>query len=520
MKVLLINPPYPFEECPTPPLGLMSLAGFLLAKGIDVKIEDYIITPYSKKRVSNILHEFDPDVIGATGVTMNINTSLRILKDYKEAKPSAKTVMGGPHVTFDAENILSQNSHIEYVVRGEGEITFQEFLEALKSKKSPNNLPGISCRAGEIIIHNPDRPFIEDINMLPSPARHLVQLSKYKAMNYPLNMVTSRGCPHECIFCVGRKMVGGKVRYFDVKRVVDEFEMLSRMGFNQINVVDDLFTSNKKRCMAICDEILKREIKHKWNAFSRVDTISRDLLVKMKEAGCTGLCFGIESGSQEILNIAKKKTTLEKIRKAIDLCRETGMEPMASYIMGLPGETSETIEKSLKFAKELCSNYGFHILAPFPGTEVRENCGQYNIKILTDDWDKYDANRSITDNGCISPEEINAIADRFYRFFKEYVNSILEKHNRGEILSDKDKSFIDNLSDFGFSLDVISGELIESYPGLNSCDTNELINDITHYIVNKSKYNESETKKQISRLINLKCIKPETGDNNSTIVWC
>jgi anaerobic magnesium-protoporphyrin IX monomethyl ester cyclase len=520
MKVLLINPPYPFDEFPTPPFGLVSLGGYLLEQGIDVKIEDYIVTPYSKERVKRILAEYSPDVVGATGVTMNINTSLRIMRDYKEIDPDIIAVMGGPHVTFDAENILLKNNSIDCVVRGEGEITFVEFLRELSMGRSPKYVAGTSCRENGRVIHNEDRPFIEDINILPYPARHLVQLSKYKAMGLPVNMITSRGCPYKCIFCVGRKMIGKKIRNFDVKRVVDEFELISRMGFNQINIVDDLFTANKKRCIAICDEIINRGISHKWNAFSRVDTVSKELLEKLKEAGCATLCFGIESGNQEILDTIKKRTTLEKCRKAVALCNACGIEPMASYILGLPGETRETVEKTLKFAEQLCTNYGFHILAPFPGTEVREKCEAYGVKILTDDWDKYDANRSVCETGFISHKEIEAIVAEFNSKATKYVSEVLEKREKGDPLSDNDKEFIENLCSFAFPMDLILAQLIETYPGLhNGTDAEAIKEDLSLYIETKSKYAVEEVRKRVSKLFDLNCLKIDNVQGNKTVVW-
>nr|HPJ36929.1 radical SAM protein [Spirochaetota bacterium] len=301
MKVLLINPPYPFEESPTPPFGLMSLAAYLIEKGIEVRIADFIITRFSEDKARAIIDDFNPDVIGATGVTMNIKKAFSILQFFKELKPEAVFVMGGPHVTFDADTVLRENSFLDYIVRGEGEVTCTELLRAIQNNTSPEGILGISYRNGNEIIHNDRRPFIEDINTLPFPARHLVSLTKYRALRFPINMVTSRGCPHQCIFCLGSKMVGRKVRYFDTMRIVDEFEMLSKMGFSQINIVDDLFTSNKKRCIEFCDEIMRRGIQHKWTAFARVDTVSLELLQAMQKAGCTTLCFGIESGNQEIL---------------------------------------------------------------------------------------------------------------------------------------------------------------------------------------------------------------------------
>jgi len=262
-------------------------------------------------------------------------------------------------------------------------------------------------------------------------------------------------------------MVGRKVRYFDVKRVVDEFEMLSKMGFNQINIVDDLFTSHKSRCIAICDEIMKRGINHPWTAFARVDTVSKDLLVAMKKAGCTMLCFGIESGNQEILDTVKKKITLEKCRQAIDLCNETGIAAMASYILGLPGESAETIRKTMEFASSLTPHYGYHILSPFPGTEVREMCDQYGLRILTSDWDRYDANQCVADTGLVPYQEIDGIVGEFNAGIKRYVESAIRRKEGGELLSSGDEDMVKKLSSFFVVKDIIMKELVESYRGLN-----------------------------------------------------
>ena len=162
----------------------MSLAAYLLEKGVEVRIEDYIVTPYSRDRVRRVLSEYNPEVVGATGVTMNINTSLRVLKDYKEENPDIITAIGGPHVTFDADNTLKENNHVDFVVRGEGELTSVELFSSLGSRSSLKHVKGISYRENGEVFHNEVRPFIEDINILPYPARHLVPLGKYSGIRF------------------------------------------------------------------------------------------------------------------------------------------------------------------------------------------------------------------------------------------------------------------------------------------------------------------------------------------------
>ena len=520
MKVLLINPPYPFEESPSPPFGLMALAAYLVENGVTVKIEDYIVNPYSMDRIQGVLDTFKPDVVGATAVTMTINRSLDILRDYRECNPNIKTVMGGPHVTFDANAILENNPWIDYIVRGEGELSFMELLENIDSPSSMENVKGISYRKHGKVHNNPRRAFIEDINILPFPARHLVELSKYRALGFPVNLMTSRGCPFSCIFCVGSKMVGRRVRYFDVERIVDEFEMLSKMKFKQINVVDDLFTSNKKRCIAICKSIINRGISHPWTAFARVDTVNLELLENLKEAGCTTLCFGIESGNQEILDRVKKKITLEKCRKAVDLCNEVGIDPMTSYILGLPGETPETVRKTMDFAKELSPNYGYHILAPFPGTEVRDKKEEYGMRILTSDWDQYDANRSVADTGAISHQQIDSIVNEFNDGIVRYVKDIQKKLDNGESLSEDERTLYQNIRSFEITRDIIMNRIIEQFIEItNAAPDTAVIELLEKHISRSLKTRDGEVKQELDRLFALNCINVKRSSNETTITW-
>ena len=386
-RVILINPPYPVNRSPSPHLGLLALGTFLQSRGYRVVIEDYVVNPYTRERAAHALKKFRPRFAGITAATMNVNRAMEIAGHYREIDPDLKILAGGPHVTFDAESILRHNPQVDYIVRGEGEMSTLELLDTLARNGDAAGIPGISWRGREGIVHNPPRPFIDDLSLLPVPSADLMEVSKYKALGLPLNMITSRGCPYRCIFCAGGEMFGHRVRYFDTARVVDHFEELQRYRPIQINIADDLFTSNKKRCIAICREIKRRDIVYPWTAFARVDTVTADLLAVMKEAGCTTLCFGIESGNQGILDRIRKKTTREMCLRAVELCREAGIEPMTSFILGLPGETDDTAEETMAFSRTLGKTRGYHLLAPFPGTELRERAGEYEIRILSDNWD-------------------------------------------------------------------------------------------------------------------------------------
>jgi anaerobic magnesium-protoporphyrin IX monomethyl ester cyclase len=516
-KVLLINPPYPWEENPSPPLGLTSLAGYLLQQGVEVIIEDYVVNPYSRERVRRVLAEFKPDLVGATAVTMNVSKAYQILKDYKEEGPSVKTVIGGPHVTFDAEGTLAGNPSIDFVVRGEGELTLEELAGSLGGDLS--GIRGLSYRGGGSIVHNEARPFVEDINIFPYPARHLIQLGKYRGLGTPINMVTSRGCPHQCIFCVGSRMVGRKVRYFDTARVVDEFEMLSKMGFVQINISDDLFTSNKKRCIAICNEIMARGITQSWGAFARVDTVNEELLSILHQAGCRTLCFGMESGNQEILDTIKKKTNLETGRRAVEMCKKAGIQAMTSYILGLPGETPETVEQTMSFAAALSPLYGFHILAPFPGTEVREKCAEYGMRILSSDWDRYDANQSVAESIHVPAAEIDRVVNEFYGGINSYVDTATKQYERKEPLSQRDIDMVESIKSGIFTRDVIFGEMVEKFPGIEPSGADALLEAMVSHVTENSPYEGSFIRKEFTKLVNARCLEPVNGGGSMTYQW-
>ncbi len=517
-RILLINPPYPFEEHPSPSFGLMSLAAYLIEKGYEVRIEDYIIENCSADRFKYVLDEFKPEVIGATAVSMTVKKSLSILKEYRLLSPGIITVMGGPHATFDSTGILI-SGYVDFIVRGEGEITFTELLSTISEGGDPAAVNGISYIMDGKVHLTPDRELIDDINILPYPARNLAALSRYKAMDLPINMITSRGCPHSCIFCLGRKMVGRRLRYYTIERVVDEFELLSKMEFSQINISDDLFTSNKNRCIAICDGIISRGIKQDWSAFARVDTISEDLLDKLKEAGCVTLCFGIESGNQEILDRVKKKITLDKCRAAAGMCRSAGIIPLASYILGLPGETEETVMNTLRFARDLNMEFGIHILAPFPGTEVREKSEEYGIHILTDDWDLYDANQSVCSTGGITPESIDKIVHGFYESLENYMNDISLQKKSGETISEKDELMLRKVELYNFNMELIKNRVVENFSGAEVSTPEELLNIFSSYIREITGGDPGFISRELDRLMEKRCIEIIHKDSRKTIRW-
>ncbi len=294
MRVLLINPFYPISETPSPPLGLAYLAAALTESGVEVKILDLVVFPYSRSLLQNLLEAFKPQMAGFTAVTMTFDSAIGVIKDIKEIDSDILTVMGGPHVSFCGRETLKDYPELDVIVIGEGEHTVVELCRAANSGQALNNINGIIYRRGTDIIYSDKRERIENLDELPLPDRSLLPLGRYRALKMPISMTTSRGCPFKCIFCVGRKMVGARVRYRNPKKIVDELAYLSTLNFHQINIADDLFTANKNHCLAVCDEIIKRDLKLTWTSFARVDTVSDDMLTRMKAAGCWNIFYGFD----------------------------------------------------------------------------------------------------------------------------------------------------------------------------------------------------------------------------------
>ncbi|MFC1857626.1 B12-binding domain-containing radical SAM protein [Thermodesulfobacteriota bacterium] len=463
MRFLLINPFYPISETPSPPLGLAYLAAALETAGVEVKVLDFVVFPYSKKIIESVLKEFSPDFVGVTAVTMTFDNAVRIIRDTKRIDPDILTVMGGPHVTFCAPDVLKSCPEIDVVVVGEGEETIVDLVRTAKGTSGWHTVKGLVFRNGAAIITTPKRELIGNIDDLAEPARQLLPLGRYRALGMPVSMTTSRGCPFKCIFCIGRKMGGQTVRYRNPQKVVDELESLSILNFNQINIADDLFTANKKHCFAICNELIKRGVKVAWSAFARVDTLSKDLLKLMKEAGCHTLGFGVESADAGILEHINKGITIGQVIQAIDACLETGITPQASFILGLPGETPETLKETVRFGEELKKMgvlHGYHLLAPFPGTEVRENSDAYGIKIISHDWSEYHANRAIVETSTVNQKMLNDVVIAWEREFDEYLGEIKRRMETGEA-TEEEAWQLKRLEYTVAIYDLMMGQLIE-----------------------------------------------------------
>ncbi len=461
MKVAIIAPPYPLEEAPAPPLGVSYVAAAFERAGAEVRIFDYIVSRYTPEKLKAQLDAFQPDAVGGTSVTLNFPAAARIVATVKEHNPEIVTMMGGPHVSFDAAGTLNTYPGIDLVVRGEGEETIAELTGALRDRKKWKDIRGLSFRDNGSIVETDTRPFIPDLDELPLPARHLLPLSRYRALGFPVSIITSRGCPYSCIFCQGRRMVGKKVRQRTASRVVDEIERVLSYGIDRINVADDLFVSNKRKVRDVCDEIRRRGLKFAWSAFARVNTVDPETLAIMRENGCDSISYGVESGNQEMLDRIRKGIKLDQVRKAVRMCNDAGMICHASFIAGLPGETMETLKETDAFAQELGAMYGYHILAPFPGTTVREQIDSYDLEILTSDWSLYDANRAVARTSALGPADIEGFVAEFEGIIDEEWQRLIRAYHDGTI-APSDHFKVEGHYRTQLIYKILAGDLIET----------------------------------------------------------
>ena len=427
MRILLINPSYPFEEFPRLLVTLPYLASALRAEGHQVEILDLLLARTTPDKIERRMARLRPQLVGITSVTLNHHIATGIAEVVRKCDERVPIVMGGHHVSFEIEGSFRDLPALDYIGIGEGEHTLLELARSLEGRMDLRDVRGLALRepgSGRIVKTAP-RPAPSDLDALPSPARDLVPLARYLAFDSHASVITSRGCPYSCVFCSAPQWTGRSVRYRTPSLCVDEIEELSRLGFTEITIEDDLFTLYRKHFLAVCGELVRRNTGIKWNAFSRVDTISPEIVETMAKAGCQAICFGVESGSQQILDLVKKQSSLHLVKEAMRMTQNAGISALASFIIGLPGETEETLRQTVAFADELHqefgSLYGFHILAPFPGSEVREKAADYGLEILTNDWTKYDANHVVTRSKGLDTGVVQAVADSYDETMERYL---------------------------------------------------------------------------------------------------
>lgn len=386
MKVLLISPPtlnplradmsdlFEKESGLYPPLGLLYLAARLLQDGRhQVKVLDGPALGASHESIEQEIREFRPQVVGIQTLTFTLLDALAVAERVKRVDPAIHVCLGGPHVFLYPRETLNF-PFVDSLVLGEGEMTFPELLNALEKGKPLEEQQGIAFRSGGEVILTNGRPLIESLDTLPFPARRLIPYQRYYSVlgreGIMTTMITSRGCPFSCIYC-GRFHIGKRFRARSARNVVDEMEACLEMGIGEFQVFDDIFTLDKKRALAVCQEIVQRDLNLSWAIRSRVDTVDRELLQALARAGCRRISYGVEAGSDEILKNLKKGITTRQAEEAVRMTQEMGIAVLADFMLGSPGEKREHILRTIDFALKLRPDFAqFTVTTPYPATEL------------------------------------------------------------------------------------------------------------------------------------------------------
>jgi radical SAM superfamily enzyme YgiQ (UPF0313 family) len=410
-KVMLIYPPRTIlkdsvKRCPTP-LGLAYIAAVLEKENYEVRIldaavegyyneipkGDYITFGLSLSEIKEKIIDYSPDVIGVTcPFSSEINMVYSICKLINELNENIIVVVGGLHPSLYPEDAIKEKG-IDYVVMGEGEYRFLELLDRLNNDESIYGMDGIAYRDGNKNVIFPNKKFIENLDELPFPARHLLQMEKYLKINKHISpysrkrrveqILTSRGCPGRCIFCASSNYWGHRYRARSPENIIEEMKILVKTyGIEEIQFTDDNLTWDRTRALKLF-ELMKKELNIVWSAANgvMVKTLTPEMIRLMKESGCYQLTFSIEHGNQEVLTkIMKKPVNLKKVGPLVEEAKRVGISLHATFVMGFPEETLDQVQDCFRFARKTdFDSVSYFIVSPIPGSKLYENCKRKNL---------------------------------------------------------------------------------------------------------------------------------------------
>ncbi len=391
MNILLVHPSSSFVlrnfseiSLPEIPINLASIAAILERDGHIVRIIDLNVVE-SKGEIIERFKEVPFDIIGFTATTPVITSCYRTIRLFKRMLPAAKIVIGGWHASALPEKTLTECPEIDYVVKGEGEITMSELVRAIQQGKSLVGIEGLIFRdASGNITSNGDRPLIKNLDELPFPSRHLLPMDAYRRIGfttvggyfkkdlYITSIVTSRGCTGKCTFCADSAIYHHTCRFRSPENVVAEIkEAVEKYNVRIFFIIDANFMLSPKRVARICELIIEERLHIMWACAARVDAVDEDLLRLMKRAGCIRISYGVESGSPRVLRLMEKHVSIRQIREAVSITKRVGIPVYIYFVYGMPGETIQDVYMSRQLLLELKPDYMTQSIAtPFPGSEL------------------------------------------------------------------------------------------------------------------------------------------------------
>jgi len=424
LNVALIQPPLDFYMI-SPPLGLCQLAAILERERHDVKIIDCNLKG-SKERIEREMRR-GLDAVGISSVTPNFYGAVEVAKYIKRNANDVPIILGGPHATARPGEVLGYEC-FDYVVLGEGDESLSKLVRCISEKNGFSGIDGLAYRRSGQVVIQPKSSYIQDIDSLPFPSYHLLSLNEYPEAPHGtfykkrpfISMFTSRGCPYDCAYCANPNMWGHAWRARSPEKIVTEISYLTeKFRIKEIHFEDDNFTLSRNRVIKICQGILENNMDIAWKCPNgvRVEQLDLETIQLMRRAGCYSLSFGIESGVQEILDNVNKDLDLSKLRRVISWARDAGIFTIGFFIFGLPGETPDTIESTIRYAKSLdLDATQFNIFVPFPGTELFD---LYDRKghIKTYDWSKYDVDHLVFETEDIRTEDVFKLRRKAFKQF-------------------------------------------------------------------------------------------------------
>ena len=400
-----------------PPLGILSIASYLEEHNFEVHIIDLHAEEITPEQFKDILQRLKPKFVGITVLSAHFVPANYVAHLCKEIVPDCKVIAGGVHAEAAPEQML-RNPSIDAVARGDGEDTMLEFV----SGKSYANILGLSYRNEMTVKHNPPRTLTKDLDDYPLPAYHLIDFDNYfppvgSYRDLPaMNVLQTRGCPGTCTFCNSAKTV---LRGRSVDKIIELIKKLRyEYGIRQIYFYDDTFTASPQVVKEFCEKMIQEKVDVKWICYVRGDMFRETIAALMNKAGCHQVLVGIESGSEHLMKQIGKPIKKEKYKTIVEIAHKYNIEVRASFIIGHPEETHETMEETLQFAKWLDVDFfQVNILTPYPGTQLYNEAKEKGL-ILHEEYERYGQNEVVMKLQNLSPEEVMKFEKyTFHRFF-------------------------------------------------------------------------------------------------------
>lgn len=415
-KVSLVFPPHLWDDVHyvTPPIGLMSIGSLLEQAGMDVSVCDFIYLMRSGrikgdknvyKNAADYILETNPDAVGFYTHSATYPTCLNVARRIKNRRPGVKIVFGGHASAFLDVSTLQEFPWVDCVCRGEGEISGPRLFSALRDGSDLSQVRGVTYRTDNAeIVRNDDEDLIEDLDTLPTPALHLVPpLEEYRALGETLTVLieSGRGCTYNCVFCSSCRLWRHKVRYKSLERVMKDIQFYQQYRPDEFYLIHDFFTFDEQYVKDFCQALHDNDLRINWECRCRLN-VSAETLIQMKEAGCSSVLYGVESGSQKMLKIMRKRIRFEDVYSTIRATIEAGIVPSLSFVVGLKEETIDDLNETLHLIlmSELIGDcYPFvQIISPLPGTPIvknyshdfvlRKKCTAFSVGIEYDDGER------------------------------------------------------------------------------------------------------------------------------------